>query len=223
MTRPKKHLPLIRRHLRRPRRKRTHRTTRRPILRFSPTAWAKLLSLRDLGPTEVGGFGITEPDDLLCVRDIVLVEQQCTETFVSFDDLAVAEFFDQQIDAGRHPQQFARVWVHTHPGSSAQPSSVDEETFARVFGPCDWAVMAILARGGETYAQLHWRQGGAVRIPMRVDVRFDVPFVGSDQEAWQAEYDAHVHPHCDYRLSDPRWPQQELDDPFFDRLFEPAL
>ena len=135
----------------------------------------------------------------------------------------MAEFFDQQIDAGRHPQQFARVWVHTHPGSSAQPSSVDEETFARVFGPCDWAVMAILARGGETYAQLHWRQGGAVRIPMRVDVRFDVPFVGSDQEAWQAEYDAHVHPHCDYRLSDPRWPQQELDDPFFDRLFEPAL
>ena len=56
------------------------------MLTFSPTAWAKLLFLRDLGPTEVGGFGITEPDDLLCVRDIVLVEQQCTETFVSFDD-----------------------------------------------------------------------------------------------------------------------------------------
>ena len=76
--------PLTRRHLRRPRRK---RRAPRPVLTFSPTAWAKLLFLRDLGPTEVGGFGITEPDDLLCVRDIVLVEQQCTETFVSFDDL----------------------------------------------------------------------------------------------------------------------------------------
>ena len=34
---------------------------RRPILRFSPTAWAKLLFLRDYGPTEVGGFGIAQP------------------------------------------------------------------------------------------------------------------------------------------------------------------
>ena len=29
-----------------------------PTLRFSPYAWAKLLFLRDLGETEVGGFGI---------------------------------------------------------------------------------------------------------------------------------------------------------------------
>jgi len=35
------------------------RSPRRPKLRFSPTAWAKLLFLRDRGPTEVGGFGIT--------------------------------------------------------------------------------------------------------------------------------------------------------------------
>src|SRR5262245_50863551 len=34
-------------------------------LRFSPTAWAKLLFLRDLGDSEIGGFGITPSDDLL--------------------------------------------------------------------------------------------------------------------------------------------------------------
>ena len=33
-------------------------TTATPVLRFSPTAWAKLLFLRDYGETEVGGFGI---------------------------------------------------------------------------------------------------------------------------------------------------------------------
>ena len=33
-------------------------------LRFSPTAWAKLLYLRDKSPNEVGGFGISAPDDL---------------------------------------------------------------------------------------------------------------------------------------------------------------
>ncbi len=47
-----------RRLLRRPRELRTRRQ-RRPRLRFSPTAWAKLLFVRDRGPTEVGGFGIT--------------------------------------------------------------------------------------------------------------------------------------------------------------------
>ena len=31
---------------------------RQTCLRFSPTAWAKLLYLRDFGRTEVGGFGI---------------------------------------------------------------------------------------------------------------------------------------------------------------------
>ena len=49
-----------------------------PKLRFSPTAWAKLLYLRDLGPTEVGGFGISAADDLLRIEDVQLVLQNCT-------------------------------------------------------------------------------------------------------------------------------------------------
>ena len=32
-----------------------------PVLRFSPTAWAKLLYFRDRSDTEVGGFGVTRP------------------------------------------------------------------------------------------------------------------------------------------------------------------
>jgi len=35
---------------------------RSPTLRFSPTAWAKLLYLRDLGETEVGGFPASDHD-----------------------------------------------------------------------------------------------------------------------------------------------------------------
>ena len=49
---------------------------RRPsVLRFSPTAWAKLLFLRDAGETEIGGFGISAKDDLLLVEDIEIVAQ----------------------------------------------------------------------------------------------------------------------------------------------------
>lgn len=142
----------LRRQLRRPREKRL-RHPRRPRLRFSPTAWAKLLFLRDRGPTEVGGFGITPPDDLLYVQDVRLVRQRCTVVSVAFDDTAVAEFFDEQVDAGRKPEQFGRIWIHTHPADSALPSQLDEETYLRVFGRCDWAVMFILhVRGNGTAA-----------------------------------------------------------------------
>src|SRR5688500_15490586 len=102
------------------RRRRTQQSPR-PRLRFSPLAWAKLLVLRVLGPTEVGGFGISHPDDLLLIEDVVLVRQECSTVTVAFNDGAVAEFFDEQIDLGRRPEQFARVWIHTHPGTSANP------------------------------------------------------------------------------------------------------
>jgi hypothetical protein len=97
-----------------------------PTLRFTPTAWAKLLFLRDYGDTEVGGFGIC-PNHPLLVEDIKLVKQTCTFTTVAFDDESVADFFEDQVEAGLTPEQFARVWIHTHPGASAQPSLTDED------------------------------------------------------------------------------------------------
>jgi proteasome lid subunit RPN8/RPN11 len=165
------------------------RSLRCQRLRFSPTSWAKLLFLRDHGPTEVGAFAIAPADDLLYVEDLELVRQVCTTVSVVFDDASVAEFFDDQVDAGRQPAQFARIWVHTHPGRSARPSPVDEETFQRVFGRCDWAVMFILAREGATYCRLRFGAGpgGSFEIPTKVDYAGD--FRGSDCTAWAREYE----------------------------------
>jgi proteasome lid subunit RPN8/RPN11 len=142
----------------------------------------------------VGGFAISAADDLLCVEDVELVRQRCTLASVAFDDESVAEFFDQQVDAGRKPEQFARIWVHTHPGSSAEPSSVDEETFRRVFGRCDWAVLFIVSQTGQTYCRIRFRTGpgGSFRIPIEVD--YEGPFRGTDWEAWKGEYLASVMP-----------------------------
>ena len=189
MPHPKTH-PLTHRLLHRPRRKRPQRRKRR-LLKFSPYAWAKLIYLRDRGTTEVGGFGITDPGQPRFVKDIVLVSQSCTEVTVAFDDTAVADFFDDQIDAGRHPEQFARIWLHTHPGRSAEPSGVDHETFARVFGNCDWAVMFILARNGATYAELK-QTGTRHSEPLSVGIDFREEFPGSDQTAWEGEYNQSV-------------------------------
>ena len=164
----------------------------RPNLRFSPTAWAKLVFLRDITDNEVGGFGITEADDLLFVTDFALVKQKVTAISVSFDDEAVANFFEDQVDAGRKPEQFARIWLHTHPGNSPQPSCTDESTFQRVFGSCDWSIMTIVAQDGSTFARLRFNAGpgGEVKIPVCVD--YNCEFDASDFEVWQQQYLANV-------------------------------
>ena len=165
-----------------------------PVLRFSPTAWAKLQYFCHHGDTEIGGFGITSAEDLLLIEDFQTVHQIVSSVSVAFDDTAVADFFEDQVDLGRKPGQFARIWCHTHPGSSPNPSLTDEETFARVFGNCDWAVMFILARAGKTYCRLRFNvgPGASVLIPVEVDYRSE--FGPSDHASWGDEYDFNIHP-----------------------------
>ena len=86
----------------------THRRQRKPFLqsfetptlRFTPLAWAKLEFLCHAGDSEIGGFGITSKGDLLLVEDFVTVKQSTTAVSVKFEAIAVAEFFEDQVDAG---------------------------------------------------------------------------------------------------------------------------
>jgi len=119
----------------------TKRKTRRqfrrkvPALRLSPYAWAKLLHLRDLGETEVGGFGVAAPDDLLLVANVGLVRQQCSPVTVKFDDSAVADYFDRQVDAGSAPEQFGRIWIHTHPVTAHCPAARTKQRLSGALAP----------------------------------------------------------------------------------------
>jgi proteasome lid subunit RPN8/RPN11 len=168
------------------------RRSRRLALRFSPTAWAKLLYFRDRSDNEIGGFAVTDPEDLLFVREFMTVKQEVTCVSVKFDDEAVADLFDSQVDLGRRPEQFARVWLHTHPADSPSPSAIDEETFQRVFNNCQWAVMFVLAQNSKTYARLSFNvgPGGQVLIPTEIDYSSD--FGPTDRQAWDAEYAANI-------------------------------
>ena len=159
-----------------------------PALRFTPYAWGKLVFLRDLGPTEVGGFGVSAPDDLLLIDDVVLVHQVCSEATVRFDDAAVADFFDSQVDLGKQPEQFGRVWIHTHPGNCPWPSRTDEATFARCFGATDWAIMFVVARGGRTYGRLQFQAGPRGELVMPAQVDFSGSFPAAAPAAWEEEY-----------------------------------
>ena len=165
---------------------------KRLALRFRPTAWAKLLYFRDKSDNEIGGFGVTEADDLLFVKEFITVKQQVTAVSIKFDDEAVSNYFDTQVDLGRKPEQFARIWLHSHPGDSPTPSIIDEETFDRVFGNCQWAVLFVVAQDNKTYAKLSFNvgPGGQVLIPTEIDYCHD--FGPSEHELWDAEYIANI-------------------------------
>lgn len=42
-------------------------------MRLTPYAWAKLLYLRDAGPTEIAAFGIAPTEDPLLIEDVETV------------------------------------------------------------------------------------------------------------------------------------------------------
>ena len=137
---------------------------------------------------------MTPANDLLYVQDFVTVKQQVSCVSIDFNDGAVGDFFEDQVDQGRRPEQFARLWIHTHPGDSAQPSGVDEATLERVFGQCDWSVMFIMARNGDTYARISFNVGPGGQVLIPTDVDFSKSFPASDQQQWDQEYEAHVFP-----------------------------
>ena len=185
-----------------------------PRLRFTPSAWAKLHFLCHRGDTEIGGFGITPPEDQLLIDEFFVPLQQTTAVTVAFDDESIADFFEDQVTAGRSPEQFGRIWIHTHPGNCPNPSSVDEETFTRVFGGCDWAVMFILARGGATYTRLHFNAGPGGTMELPVEVDYQQPFAGSDHKTWETEYLERVHEQQAHPLTPGMWDLDDFNNPF---------
>jgi hypothetical protein len=99
------------------------------------------------------------------------------------------------------PQQFARLWIHTHPGACPEPSFTDEQTFARVFGGCDWSVMFILAKGGASYARLHFGAGPGADLPLAVRVDWaawaqavEAQDLSAVVEGWMDAYGTAVYP-----------------------------
>ncbi len=144
--------------------------------------------MRDKGNTEVGGFCISSEEDLLLIEDVVLIPQECSTMTVEFTDDGIADFVDEKCDEGLQPEQFFRVWWHTHPGMSPDPSGVDEDTFTRVFGECNWSIMFILASDDRCYARIQLKTpvAGSFVIPVRVMTESVI------RPEWEEEYDENV-------------------------------
>lgn len=96
-----------------------------------------------------------------------------------------------------------------HPGDSPEPSSTDEATFARCFGPADWSLMFIVARGGQTYARLRFRAGPGAELLLPVEITYEHSFAGSNASAWYEEYQRCVQPIISFQaIVPPCWPDQ---------------
>lgn len=206
-----------------------------PRLVFTPRAWLKWQFLCHAGPTEIGAFALSNDQQPLLLEDLLVVKQATTSASVAFDDVAVAELFETMTDSGIPPRQFARVWLHTHPGASVTPSGIDEATFQRVFGHCDWAVMGILGRTGRTYARLRFNAGpiGALEIATSVDWSRWPDYATSQQfqndiDYWRTEFERLVEP-VPYLPASPKTeshsnnPVASIFDPWLSGDFDPFL
>ena len=164
----------------------------RPVLRFSPPAWSKLLYWQGQGATQIGAFGITLPDDPLLVTDVRLVRQNCAPDFLLIEEASVADYFNEQVILGRHPDHFARVWIRLQAGDQVLPNRTDEDTCRQCFGRTDWMVLCVLGRNDRTWAQLRFHVGPGGFQPLTVSIDFRQPFAASDMPAWEREYRTQV-------------------------------
>jgi len=126
-----------------------------PILHFTSEAWNHLLWLRDRGDTEVSAFGYLEDQkDNLVVESLIIPKQECSSATTEMDDESLSELGEAMTKKRVVPWRYTRVWIHTHPGESPTPSSKDWETFREIFGRSNWAIMFVLAKGGQTHCQM---------------------------------------------------------------------
>lgn len=161
-------------------------------LRFIPYSWAKLLWMRDRGPTEVAGYGITATEDPLLVTDFILIKQKCTSVTFDLDPKDGVEHAERMMDQGIPPWACMNILCHTHPGSSPNPSGTDEDNFKASFSHPDWAIMFIIAKDGATYCRLKVNVGPGITKNIKCDIDWSIPFLGSDAHSWDEEYKTKV-------------------------------
>lgn len=161
-------------------------------LRFTAYAWAKLIWMRDRGETEVAGYATTSTDDPLLVTDFRLVKQKCTPVSFDLDPDDLTKDVEHTLDMGLSPWQTHNILCHSHPGDSPSPSLTDEKNFVKAFSHPHWAIMFIVAEGGDSYCRMKINVGPGVVKTIKVAIDWKQSFNGTDISAWEEEYNEKV-------------------------------
>ena len=116
-----------------------------------------MLCLAQEGKNELAGFGISSESNPLLVEEFVLVKHFATPATFEFCPDAMAEHMEAMAARGISPDRCMKIYIHTHPHESADPSHTDWNEFADFAASSDFAVMFIMARGGLTTCTLRIR------------------------------------------------------------------
>ena len=151
----------------------------------------KILFMRDVAKAEVGFYGISEEDDLLHLEDIQLPKQKVSVVTVDFDDAGLLEYADRMEAKDIDVARSTKIWMHTHPGPSPDPSRTDEQTFARLVSQLDmgdWMIMYILGTTGKYYCRQDLKhENGIFQREMDVEIgEWDI------YDEWRKEYESLV-------------------------------
>lgn len=158
----------------------------KPVLRFTPYVWSKILHMRNIADTEVAGFGISYDDDPLLISDFALVKQKASKASFDFDDIGLGNFNTDMMLKGLSADHFFRVWIHTHPGGPT-PSSVDYGTLNECFKSAPWTVMFIVGTDNKYTAKLRLQTPTKCEIDIQMKIDYNTRYPGTDEEAWEAE------------------------------------
>ncbi|KKM72823.1 hypothetical protein LCGC14_1416690 [marine sediment metagenome] len=168
-------------------------------LMFSPYAWSKIQYFFSIaGKLEMSGFGVSDADLPLYVKDFQSVDQLSDGTNTELDDMGFNKYVGEMVRKKIPPAGCTRLWVHSHPfADSPHPSGQDNKTFKSKIchdWTVEWACMIIIGKK-EAYVELFTQISqfhGYLRtqIPAVVDWMGD--FWEKNDEAWEKEYKAHV-------------------------------
>lgn len=143
-------------------------------IRISPHAYQKVafFTRKDV---EVGGFAITSPEDPSLILDFVVLPQTSSSCEFDFSPDGMQNYLNEMVDAGISPNNCFRMYIHTHPGNSPQPSSVDNEQFDKLMQDYPWFGMIIFAKDLSTYARVKMTQGCGLEAELDLEIDWDVP------------------------------------------------
>lgn len=165
------------------------RNVKTPIV-FSAYAWEKLRAVRDTDgqKTEVTCYAICkDPENPYYIHDLMFPKQACGMAHVDIEMGDFEDKIDQLLDSEvEHPYQVNSIWIHTHPGSSATPSSKDMETFEEK-KPDLFFIMLIVSNTDEYTARMKVKNSDTTLfLPVEVDGEY-VP-TEEDKKEWDSIY-----------------------------------
>lgn len=174
-------------------------------IQFTPYAYSKMMYYLHKNNNEVSMFGISKKENPSLVIDVSLIKQEVGEVTTDMDDEALADYVEDMVCKGYEPCEVLRIWIHSHPNFSTQPSNTDKETFSRAFKNASWKVMIIISKKYETYCLL--RQSGTVcqtDVECEVTVNWNEGYGKDHNKVWDKEWNecVHVKPCFNYGYDD---------------------